>query len=548
MAVATIDKAITPHYETNTQITFLELRTSDTQKLKRNTCPCLPVEIWITIVTWASNSFKELTEYTRIFRLLWNVYLKPTTKARAAILRAADEIGNDRAHQAVASTWPRKYRELMYFMQQRYAVESVKALVMARILQSKCRHYERGKKQYCPYNSFHLRFELMWTRAAYDSKNYAILDMLLNQGFMPYHTYHTAAEFNDEILCQLLFKKWLEIDFVWPWGPQGNDTALHVAARCGSLNVAKLLVSHASKKKINALDDTGMTPLHMAIKANQMEMVKCLVQIGGNQLINQCPNIPTGVTPLPLAASNENIELLKFLVEQGADVNLRDSDGSTLLHVAAMSGSVEVLKFLLDPVDQVTESLSKSSNSTVRRWTADINIAGGIHHITPLVDAARSNQLNCFSYLLDAGAVDDISNLMYWACKNGSVEVVKVLLRKETVSEAATGESNMAGSCGLLNLSLTISTEIRDDHDDWTPLTISIMHGHTQLVKFLLEAGCSINVCTTSGRSPFYCAVMERGNIPLGKSLLARGVDVNTRLNDNAQAPAKAGFLPYTGL
>jgi ankyrin repeat protein len=45
-------------------------------------------------------------------------------------------------------------------------------------------------------------------------------------------------------------------------------------------------------------------------------------------------------TPLTLAASNGSIKCLKLLLEHGADISMKDGEGSFALHEAAANGKL----------------------------------------------------------------------------------------------------------------------------------------------------------------------------------------------------------------
>ncbi|KAJ3310608.1 hypothetical protein HDU76_003337 [Blyttiomyces sp. JEL0837] len=218
-------------------------------------------------------------------------------------------------------------------------------------------------------------FEKLWTRAAYERGNLRVLRVLLYAGFLSYYLFQHAIEYDDPELCTILFANGYTVD--------GNTetkytTLLCMAARCGSMNVAKLLVSMGAK--VYGFDVNGISPLHVAIVASQIDMIRFLASVGDPILLSKCPNVKSGVTPLSLAASLGNIKLVKILLSSGADIHRRDFDKSTLLHVAARNNSLEVLQF-------VTESWTSSSG---------LNVDRGSNRSTPLLDAVRSQVTKMF--------------------------------------------------------------------------------------------------------------------------------------------------------
>lgn len=57
-------------------------------------------------------------------------------------------------------------------------------------------------------------------------------------------------------------------------------TALHVAAHCGHVRVAKLLLDRKADANSRALN--GFTPLHIACKKNRIKVVELLLKHGAS--------------------------------------------------------------------------------------------------------------------------------------------------------------------------------------------------------------------------------------------------------------------------
>ena len=140
-----------------------------------------------------------------------------------------------------------------------------------------------------------------------------------------------------------------------------GDTALHVAAAAFRPPVAQLLVGHGADCR--AKNRRGAEPLHYAADANhwnpaaQAETIKYLTSVGAN------PNAvdDSGVTPLHRAVRTRSLAAVQALVNAGADPRQANKSGSTPLHLAVQttgrggSGSLEarrqqagIIRFLLE--------------------------------------------------------------------------------------------------------------------------------------------------------------------------------------------------------
>ncbi|XP_047084346.1 ankyrin-1-like [Lolium rigidum] len=184
--------------------------------------------------------------------------------------------------------------------------------------------------------------------------------------------------------------------------------ALHLAAHGGCLECCKFLVEEAWID-VNSTTTKGTTPLVCAVFDGNIEVMKYLLDRGGNPR----KKTPGGLTLLHAAAAKGLCEPLKLLLSEGnpADIMLEDH-GGTPLHAAASGGHDEAMKILLE-------------------HGADPNRLMG-HNITPLMLACCRNSLKCMKLLIEAGA--DVNGSycgptsLTQAVKNGFTDIVKFLL------------------------------------------------------------------------------------------------------------------------
>jgi len=85
-----------------------------------------------------------------------------------------------------------------------------------------------------------------------------------------------------------------------------------------NLNKIKRLI--ASGADVRAKDRNGYTPLHLAIRSDNIEIAKLLI-VSGADVRAYSDN---GFTPLHSAVYCDNIEIAKLLIDSGANVEAKD--------------------------------------------------------------------------------------------------------------------------------------------------------------------------------------------------------------------------------
>jgi len=117
----------------------------------------------------------------------------------------------------------------------------------------------------------------------------------------------------------------------------GGDTALHIAAAGFKFELAQFLIDHGARCTVK--NRRGAEPLHYASDSNtwnpdaQVATIECLIRAGAN------PNAldKSGVAPIHRAVRTRCAAAVQALLSRGAKIDLPNENGSTPLHLAVQN-------------------------------------------------------------------------------------------------------------------------------------------------------------------------------------------------------------------
>ncbi|XP_065826102.1 death-associated protein kinase 1-like isoform X2 [Oscarella lobularis] len=311
---------------------------------------------------------------------------------------------------------------------------------------------------------------------------------------------------------------------------QNNDgrTSLMFACQKGHLDTVQLLVS--KQCDINIRDKNGLTALHVASFNGQTAVTKYLIDHCGVNVDDQDND---GWTSLMCACQEGHLKTVQLLVSKQCDINIRTKNGSKTLHVASSNGQTAVTEYLIDHcgvnVDEQTNggwtslmhACQKGHLDTVQLLVSkqcDINIRDK-NSGTALHVASFNGQSAVAEYLIDHCGVnvDDQDNdgwtLLMYACKNGHLDTVQLLVSKQCNINIRTKDGSKALHVASSN-GQTAVTEYLIDHcgvnvneqnnDGWTSLMMACEEGHLDTVQLLVSKQCDINIGTKSGKTALF--------------------------------------------
>ncbi|KAL9614083.1 MAG: hypothetical protein Q9167_001437 [Letrouitia subvulpina] len=257
---------------------------------------------------------------------------------------------------------------------------------------------------------------------------------------------------------------------------KNNDRITHKAASRGDSASLLFKVAGNLGADLAAPGAQGNTPAHLAAESGSKMILGVLFQ---KAIDVKNPRNLAGYTPLMVAARAGKAQLMSFLLEKGADYNVNDSDGKSLIELTISWGNPEVMAVLQQ----------HGANYS------DVITAGGDVH--PVWKAIHEGQGASVAKILDGGLSIEYEHrgvrLIQVAIEATNVEVVRLLVeRGATVTGAdmrgwtALHSAAYSGNVELLLLILQkTNNKEPKDHQGWTPLDLAAFYKYDEIVNLL---------------------------------------------------------------
>jgi len=336
-----------------------------------------------------------------------------------------------------------------------------------------------------------------------------------------------------------------------------RQRAAHKASARGYRAVVEFLL--AKSADINTMD-TGNRLLDFAARYGLINLTERLLAGGADVDLKDWNGSP----PLSTAIYHEYRDMVKLLIDQGADVNITSGMDDTPLHQAAQTNDLDLAKLLLVNGADVNAKGSFDFNRTPLHYVsvrgykdfvellifngADVN-AKDKDGYTPLHGASVGGYEDVVEMLLSNGAdVNAKDNHRYGntplhrAIKSRHAGVAKLLLAsgadvnaKNESGVTPLHDAAFGGDKGLVELLIANGADVNaKDKDGNTPLRNAAYCGHTASVEWLLAKGADVN------------AKNKRGQTALNDAIAAGFADVVKLLDADIEEKLLANKGPYS--
>ena len=340
-----------------------------------------------------------------------------------------------------------------------------------------------------------------------------------------------------------------------------NISPLMTACQTGNAEAINVLFNAGADPSI--ADFNGVTLIHQSVVLGcNKKTLQTIINHGAD--VNAIEN--KHLTALMLACQKGNVNAINVLLKAGADHNVQDITGATLIHHAAVAQdySQETLQTIINHgVDvnatnneSVTALMTACQQKNVEaihlllKAGADPNIADtsgatSIHHA--VVGGCSKETLQ---FIIDNGADVNTTNeenttALMAACQKGNVEAINTLVNAgadpntaDTI-DATWIHHAFVGCCSKDTLQAVIENGAdvnATDMNSTTALMLACQEGNMEVINVLLNAGADINIVDTKGLTWIHHAVVRGGNKETLQAIINYGANVNATNKENMTA------------
>lgn len=229
---------------------------------------------------------------------------------------------------------------------------------------------------------------------------------------------------------------------------------LEVVARGDHERIKEIVVQVPNSVNVHSAK-SRWTPLLIAVRAQQLEIAKTLLQHGADVHARSMD----GKAAIAFAVDAGNLAMVKVLLEGGARIDQIDPAGTDLRAYAEEQGQTAIVEFIDSFVDQqasgfalfqaVKDDDPPKALAVLKAHPLCVDARTRHERWTPLLHAARSDNLPMAKLLLEYNAQTNLANsrgmtaLMY-AARGGNLELARLLVSRGADVRLRSREGNTA--------------------------------------------------------------------------------------------------------
>jgi ankyrin repeat protein len=355
---------------------------------------------------------------------------------------------------------------------------------------------------------------------------------------------HSFADMGNEEASLYLLSEGANVNLV----NQRGESVLHLAAHRGLATLATALLVAGAPPNLQTGSEAGevwrQSALHLALVAGQEAVVTCLLEFAqpndGLTVTLLDINLRNSMdeTPLALALARGFTLLAEQMIQSGADVNVTDASGLSLLLQAVLASNLAAASFLL-------------------QHGADIS-ARSPQGETGLELAVRQGTESVAEALCRAGADTASSSTgeppLWQALEAGAEDMASILVRhgadtdgwgagpegcQQTLLHRAVDENKEEAAIFLIRAGCDLdSARPGGEEDGQGPLHLATQWGQEGVVTALIEHGADLNKPDLLAKTALHHAI-ENGQQGIINLLLGcPGIDLTAR--------DKSGLSPFS--
>ena len=292
--------------------------------------------------------------------------------------------------------------------------------------------------------------------------------------------------------------------------------------------------------KLNVFNTNGDSALFVAIRNNNLELVRWLMEKGR---VNPFESNLNGINVLDVTQQEKNTSILQYLQQatsqkiqkenvldlnsllnavrvgnqvlidecliSGVSINGIDKEGNTALHWAVWSKKRDMVRCLIEKGCKI--------NVNNKNWKTPVDLAEELDDLEIYSDILKVQvqQINKSSSVVPTDLknhslnIDDVTaknneglTALHQATKHGDINAVSILLQKQIDVNAQT-----------------------DDENRCTSLHIAAQKGDHNIATMLIQAGAYVDACNGDGKTSLYLTA-QNGEKEMTELLLRKGADL----------------------